>query len=88
MKWYRLSAEQEETHAQTRLGVMYDKGLGVPQDYKAALKWYRLAAEQRQVHAQFNLGLMYENRRYVLVDWLSSCVQGYWKSLQIQVECV
>ena len=34
---------------------MYDKGLGVPQDYKTAVKWYRLAAEQGFAGAQKKL---------------------------------
>ena len=46
--------------AQYNLGVMYDNGDGVPQDYKEAVKWYRLAAEQGDASAQYNLGLMYE----------------------------
>jgi len=40
--------------------VTYDKGQGVPQDYREALKWYRLAAEQGNAAAQNNLGTMYE----------------------------
>jgi len=32
--------------AQNYLGLMYDIGQGVPQDYKAAVKWHSLAAEQ------------------------------------------
>ena len=32
--------------AQYNLGVMYDTGQGVPQDYAAAVSWYRKAAEQ------------------------------------------
>ena len=31
---------------QVGLGVMYEHGHGVPQDYAQAMKWYRLAAEQ------------------------------------------
>ena len=52
-------AEQGGANAQGILGFMYDKGLGVPQDYKAAVKWYTLAAEQGNVGAQYNLGFMY-----------------------------
>jgi hypothetical protein len=37
------------------LGVMYSKGLGVPQDDKEATKWWRLAAEQEFAPAQHNL---------------------------------
>ena len=39
-------AEQGNAAAQYNLGVMYDNGEGVPQDYAEAAKWYRLAAEQ------------------------------------------
>ena len=40
-------AEQGSASAQYRLGVMYDGGFGVAQDYAEAEKWYRLAAESR-----------------------------------------
>ena len=43
-EWTPL-AEQGRADAQYNLGLIYDKGWGVPQDYKAAVKWYRLAAE-------------------------------------------
>ncbi len=39
-------AEQGDADAQNRVGWMYSKGKGVPQDYAEALKWLRLAAEQ------------------------------------------
>jgi TPR repeat protein len=44
-EWTPL-AEQRDASAQYNLGVMYENGQGVPQDYKTAVKWYRLAAEQ------------------------------------------
>jgi len=37
---------------------MYDKGKGVPQDYKQAVEWYRKAADQGDARAQLNLGVM------------------------------
>jgi uncharacterized protein len=46
--------------AQIRLGYMYDKGQGAPQDYGLAVKWYRKAAGQGDAKAQFKLGSMYE----------------------------
>ena len=33
-------AEQGDAEAQYNLGVMYDDGTGVLQDYKEAVKWY------------------------------------------------
>jgi TPR repeat protein len=80
---YRLIkplAEQGLPEAQFNLGLMYDKGQGVPQDYAEAVKWYRKAAEQGNAkavksyrkaaeqgnaEAQFNLGLMYDKRQGV-----------------------
>ena len=55
----RLQAEQGNANAQYVLGLMYDNGTGVPQDYAQAVKWYRLAADQGHASAQFNLGVMY-----------------------------
>ena len=58
---FRPLAEQGDADAQYNLGVMYEKGRGVPQDDKIALKWFTLAAEQGYARAQHNLGVMYAN---------------------------
>ena len=42
-----------------KLGIMYLRGQGVPQDYRLAAKWTRAAAEQGNANAQCNLGFMY-----------------------------
>ena len=83
-------AEQGLPEAQVNLGLMYYKGLGVPQDFPEAVKWYRKAAEQGNakafkwyhkaaeqgnVEAQFNLGLMYEKRQGVPQDYVEA---GNW----------
>ena len=49
---------------------MYDKGKGVPKDYKTAVKWYRLAAEQGFADDQYNLGVMYQVGHCVLQDYV------------------
>ncbi len=51
-------AEQGYATAQFCLGMMYDKGQGVPQDSKQAIKWYTKAAEQGNTDAQFYLGMI------------------------------
>ena len=38
-KWYRLAADQGDASAQLNLGVSYDNGQGVPQDYSEAINW-------------------------------------------------
>ena len=40
-EWTPL-AEQGDAKSQYNLGVMYNKGKGVPQNYKTAVKWYTL----------------------------------------------
>lgn len=53
-------AEEGNHIAQYNLGVMYERGLGAPQDYGQASAWYRKAAEQGNPDAQNNLGALYE----------------------------
>ena len=65
----RIHAALRDAGAQFNLGVMYDNGEGVPQDYVEAMKWYHKAAEQGHAGAQFNLGLMYANGNGVPQDY-------------------
>ena len=63
------SAEQGNAKAQTTLGLLYDKGQGVPKDYMEAMKWFRLAAAQDDAAAENNLGLLYENGQGLPQDY-------------------
>ena len=69
MKEFRPLAERGDAQAQYNLGVMYDIGQGVIQDYKAAFKWFTLSAEQDNSAAQFNLGGMYVNGQGVIQNY-------------------
>ena len=51
--------------AQNNLGVKYEKGQGVEQDFKEAVKWLRKAADQGLAGAQSNLGYIYANGKGV-----------------------
>ena len=53
------AAIQGYPRAQTILGVMYEDGEGVSQDYAEAIKWYRLDADKGFARGQANLGSMY-----------------------------
>src|SRR5208283_752417 len=61
----KSKAERGDAHSQVNLGVMYEHGKGVPQDYSEALKWYRKAAEQGNAIGQAYLGVMYDQGKGV-----------------------
>jgi TPR repeat protein len=44
VQWYACAAEQGNPSAQYQLGLMYDKGHGVPRSSVIAYKWLNLAA--------------------------------------------
>lgn len=84
-KWYREAADHGDIEAKAQLGfmfnslgILYESGRGVSQDYAEAAVWYRRAADRGQPAAQCNLGLMYANGRGVPQDYLQSYV---WLSL-------
>ena len=74
LKEWRPLAEQGNAAAQVGLGVMYDNGQGVTQDFVEAAKWYRLAAEQGDSTAQNDLGVMYVEGRGVTQDFVQAHV--------------
>jgi TPR repeat protein len=53
-------AKQGDPIAQTYVGEIYEKGLGIEADYAIAAHWYQQAAEQGYSRAQINLGYLYE----------------------------
>jgi uncharacterized protein len=51
----RALAEEGSAEEQYSLGLRYERGQGVSQDYQEAARWYRSAAMQRSSVAQFKL---------------------------------
>jgi hypothetical protein len=84
---YRLSAEQGDAKAQTKLGTMYIYGRGVPKDYAEALRLYRKSADQGDAGGQYGIGLSYFHGQGVPKDdaeavrWYQKAAdQGYAKA--------
>jgi TPR repeat protein len=81
----KLKAEQGDAESQTFLGILYNSGHKVTQDYKEAVKWYRLAAEQGYAFAQYLLGGMYRYGDGVTRDkayahmWWNIAASNGWK---------
>ena len=72
---YRVAAEEGDADAQFNLGLRYELGQEVPQDYAQAAGWYHKAAVQGCADAQHNLGLLYCKGRGVSQDYLQG---GSW----------
>ncbi|EJW5829018.1 sel1 repeat family protein [Escherichia coli] len=86
--WYEQSAEQENPRAQSKLGLIYLKGLGVKPDTRKAILWYKEAAEQGYAHAQYTLGLIYRNgtginvNHYESQKWLKLAAKQHYKNAE------
>ena len=59
-RYYDL-AQQGNADAQYNLGVCYEQGDGVPQDYRQAAFWYTRASQQGNAKAMYNLGVLHYN---------------------------
>ncbi len=66
------TAESGDVEAQTNVGEIYERGMGVAPDYEAAAKWYQKAADKNYARALFNLGTMYEQGLGVPQDQLKA----------------
>jgi TPR repeat protein len=56
----RKAAEEGDRTAQCYLGICYQTGQGVAQDYPEAVRWFRRAADQNDSAAQCYLGVCYQ----------------------------
>jgi TPR repeat protein len=65
---FNAASEKGHANSQFNLGYLYEKGLGVEQNYDLAKDYYLQAAKQNESNAQTNLGLMYLNGQGVPVN--------------------
>ena len=72
LKVWLPRAQEGDKVAQTYVGEIFEKGLGVPPDYALAARWYQKAAEQGYTRAQINLGYLYEQGLGVNKDPLAA----------------
>lgn len=81
---WRADADRGDAASALYLGVLYDTGFGVPQDYRQALAWYEVAAANGSQTAMFNAAVMYDAGRGTATDpqaaraWYErAAAQGY-----------
>lgn len=63
VRLWEIAAAEQHPKAHFNLGVAYETGKGVPQNFEEAANWYRRAADQDHAGAHFNLSVMYEADR-------------------------
>ncbi len=79
LKVWLPKAQEGDPVAQTYVGEIYEKGLGIEADYAIAAQWYQKAAEQGYSRAQINLGYLYESGLGVPMD-LTTAMNWYRKA--------
>jgi TPR repeat protein len=74
LRLFEEAANGGSRQAKLNLGVMYDLGQGVEQDYAKAMQFYREASEVGEGQADYNLGVMYANGSGVEKDCIEAVV--------------
>lgn len=66
-EWHIL-AEGGHGGAQLNIGVLHEKGLGVPKNAEKAMEWFRRAADSGESAAFYNIGVLHRDGRGVPQD--------------------
>ena len=77
--WFRKAADQGLAEAQYYVGLCFELGTGVNQDYLEAAKWFSLAAQQNLPEAQYMLGVFSEEGLVKKPD-LSEALDWYYEA--------
>ncbi len=67
-KLFSQSAKAGDAKSQTRLGTMYEQGLGLAKNPKRAALWYEQAADGGEPEAQTHLARLYRNGKGIAKD--------------------
>jgi TPR repeat protein len=69
---FEKGAELGSQLSMFNLGIIYDKGRGVAQDYAEARKWYEKAAATGDAKAMVNVGNLYKDGHGVDIDFVKA----------------
>lgn len=69
---FKRLADEGDVEALRNLGAMYEKGIGVKQDYKKAMQCYTKAYNSGDWQSTIKIGLMYENGLGVKKDLIKA----------------
>jgi len=88
---FKQSAERGHAASEYNLAVMYEQGLGVPQDDQEAKKWYIKAADRGFADAEYRIGVMHRLGEGVpkddkeAVKWFAKAAEKYHASAQFNL---
>lgn len=74
-------ADQDYAKAQTKIGLMYERGMGVDKNYKQAMEWYEKAVQSGHAGAYARIGFLYERGLGVTTDY-AMAVKYYRKAIE------
>ena len=74
-------AREGSANAQYNVGLLFQQGRGIKQNYKKASQWYLAAANQGHFAAQNNIGSLYRRGKGVGLNY-KSAVYWYQQALQ------
>jgi uncharacterized protein len=81
VKWYRRAAKHGSNDAAAALGLMYESGKQITQDYKKAADLYLLAAKRGDEWSQHAVGILYQDGKGVRQNF-SEAAYWYQKSAE------
>lgn len=82
MQEWQEAAVKGDMLSENNIGVLYEKGLGVPQDDAKAIDWYTKAGNHGFAMAQFNLGIKYDLALGVPQDY-KQAIYWYTKAAEL-----
>jgi uncharacterized protein len=80
--YYTTAATLGSAHAQWKVGVMLDTGLGTARNSKAAVRWFRKSAHQKLGAAWASLGLMQQKGYGTRVN-MAAAKRSYQKAIRL-----
>lgn len=91
---FTVLANSGDTHAEYYLGLLYEEGQGLEQDFQLARQWYLKAAGKADVDAAFSLGRLFSKGLGVAQDlpaaymWFGRAARGgHYLGQQEQDKC-
>ena len=72
---YQFAAENGVPGAMFRMGVYYENGMTVEQNFVKAFEWYEKAAQAGYAKASYNLGVLYESGKGTAISYKKAIEQ-------------